>query len=262
MHRLWTWMSGSPYIRVKGLPGVCFEIMPTGYVEKYVMKYGFYESEVFDAVSLYLGEGAVFWDIGSNLGLHAVTAKTNQPKATVIAFEPVPQLRERIRANARLNGVEIEIAEMALADFSGRADLHVPKGNPGGLATLKESYDPKCSRLAVECRRADELIQTGVYASPTVVKLDVEGAEWEVLNGFGEHLRSPSLRAVVFEGAPGLEQGSGGDPVAELLREAGFALQRLQRKEPTAHLLDNYLATRNAVTSAARASRSIPTCSL
>jgi len=244
LHRVWTRLSGSPYIRVRSSRGVLFEILPTGYVEKFIIEYGFYESEVFDAVSPYLQEGAAFWDIGANLGLHAVTAKCKHPGLEVVAFEPVPKLRDRIRANASLNGADVQIAGIALSNVSGPADLHVPEGAPGGLASLKKPRDGAHARVAVECFRADEIIQSGQYSAPTVIKLDVEGAELEVLEGLGKHLRSPTLQAVVFEGAPDLERGPGKDPVADLLRAAGFVLRRLDRKEPTEHLLENYLASR------------------
>ncbi len=244
LHRLWATVSGSPYIRVRSLHGSLFEILPTGYVEKFLINYGFYESEVFEALNAHLGEAGVLWDIGANLGLHAVTAKLKRPLATVVAFEPVQALRSRIEANAALNEVQISIAKDPLSNVSGVTNLYIPEGNPSGLASLKTPHADKWRAVQVECRRADELIRNGVYPAPTVVKLDVEGAELEVLEGFGSYLLEPSLRAVVFEGAPGLENRSTADPVAEVLREAGFTLHQLQRKEPTEHLLQNYVASR------------------
>jgi FkbM family methyltransferase len=244
LHRFWSRISGSPYIRVRSVHGAVFEILPTGYVEKFLIHHGFYESEVFAALNSHLGDGGVLWDIGANMGLHAVTAKLKQPAATVVAFEPVQVLRSRIQANAALNDVRITTAEEALSNISGPRNLYVPEGNPSGLASLKTPHAKKWKAVPVECRRADELIQSGVYAPPTVVKLDVEGAEFEVLQGFGSCLLEPSLRAVVFEGAPGLENRSNADPVADILREAGFTLHQLKRNEPTEHLLQNYVASR------------------
>lgn len=244
LHRLWARLTGSPYIRVRSLHGALFEILPTGYVEKFLISYGFYESEVFEALNAHLGEEGVLWDIGSNMGLHAVTAKLKRPLVTVVAFEPVQALRSRIEANAALNEVQISIAKEPLSNVSGVTNLYIPEGNPSGLASLKTPHADKWKAVPVECLRADELIRNRVYPPPTVVKLDVEGAELEVLEGFGSYLLEPSLRAVVFEGAPGLENRSNADPVADVLREAGFTLHQLQRKEPTEHLLQNYVASR------------------
>lgn len=244
LHRLWARFTGSPYIRVRSMHGALFEILPTGYVEKFLITHGFYESEVFEALDAHLSKEGVLWDIGANMGLHAVTAKLKRPLATVVAFEPVQLLRARIESNAALNKVEISIWHEALSDVSGRRNLYIPEGNPSGLASLKTPHADKWSAVPIECRRADELIRSGTCPAPTVVKLDVEGAEQEVLEGFGSCLLEPSLRAVVFEGAPGLENRGKTDAVANILREAGFTLHQLNRNEPTEHLLQNYVAIR------------------
>ena len=242
LHRLWSQLSGSPYVRVRSIHGAVFEILPTGYIETFLIHHGFYESEVFEALNL--GDGGVLWDIGANMGLHAVTAKLKQPSAMVVAFEPVPVLQSRIRMNADLNSVPITIAKEALSNVSGPRNLYVPEGNPSGLASLKTPHAAECKVVPVECCRADELIQSRAYLPPNVVKLDVEGAELEVLEGFGGYLREPSLRAIVFEAAPGLENTAITDPVADILRSAGFSLRQLHRNEPSEHLLQNYIASR------------------
>jgi FkbM family methyltransferase len=244
VHRLWAKVSGSPYIRIQSMHGALFEILPTGYIEKFLINHGFYESEVLEALVAHLSEEGVLWDVGANMGLHSVTAKLKRPLATVVAFEPVQLLRSRIEANAALNEVQVRVAEEALSNVSGVRNLYVPEGSPSGLASLKTPNAPKWSAVPVECLRADDLIRSGRYAAPTVVKLDVEGSELEVLEGFGRYLLEPGLRAVVFEGAPGLETRTGADPVADILREAGFTLHLLKRNEPTEHLLENYVASR------------------
>jgi FkbM family methyltransferase len=224
--------------------GALFEILPTGYIEKFLIAHGFYESEVFEALNAHLSDEGVLWDIGANMGLHAVTAKWKRPSVSVVAFEPVQLLRSRIESNAALNQVQISIAEKALSNVSATGNLYVPEGNPSGRASLKTPHAENSRALPVECRRADELIRNKIYPAPTVVKLDVEGAELDVLEGFGSYMLEPSLRAVVFEGAPGLEDRSCADPVADILRGAGFTLHQLKRNEPTDHLLQNYVASR------------------
>lgn len=245
VRRLWCRAGGSPYVRLRTRHGALMEIQPFGYIENFLVRHGSYEGEVFDALRPFLGEGAVFWDIGSNLGLHAVTAKRLFPATTVHAFEPVPELAARIRANASLNGVEITVHPLALSSRGGRAVLHLPPGGTSGRASLHAVAGvPEAARLEVEAARADELINGGAIPPPTVLKIDVEGAEAEVLDGFGPHLAHPHLRAVVFEGAPDLAAGEEDDPVGSRLCRAGFVLRRLERQEPTHHGLENYLAFR------------------
>jgi FkbM family methyltransferase len=193
----------------------------------------------------YFGAGSVFWDIRSNLGLHAVAAKVVSPTTTVCAFEPVAELHDCIRNHAKLNGVELESHSIALAAATADSVLHVPPGGTSGRASLHPVCGiPDTVAVPVSCVRADDLIRAGRAPSPKAIKLDVEGAEPEVLDGFGDYLREPRLRAIAFEGNPNLEATGGADPVGSRLLQAGFSLRRLERLEPTHHLLENYLAYR------------------
>jgi hypothetical protein len=74
--------------------------------------------------------------------------------------------------------------------------------------------------------------------------VDVEGAETEVLCGFGPKLKAVELRVIVFE-APndflGTRQPA---DLHALLHDAGFTLRILERHEPTAHALSNFAAIR------------------
>lgn len=245
LRRAWVGCWGSPQIRVQSRFGAVYEVNPYGYVDDCILRHGFYESEVFEALQSYFGPGAVFWDIGSNLGLHAVAAKVVSPATVVCAFEPVPELLGCVRANAALNSIEVTTCATALSARTETARLHMPRGGRSGRASLLPLPDvADTETVSVDCARADELIRSGHMAAPTVIKLDVEGAEPEVLDGFGDYLREPRLRAVAFEGNPNSAEAETRDPVGSRLCRAGFRLRRLERQEPTHHLLENYLAYR------------------
>ena len=72
-----------------------------------------------EAILPFLRQGAVFWDIGANFGLHAITAKHLKPEARVICIEPSPIMIARLNANARLNNVSVDIINAALSDSRG-----------------------------------------------------------------------------------------------------------------------------------------------
>jgi FkbM family methyltransferase len=222
-----------------------FSLDPVAYIDGIVLREGYYESEVFEALRPFLGTGAVFWDIGANFGLHSVTAKLLTPATQVFAFEPNPEMIREIQGNARLNGIEVTVVPCALAESEGPRVFHVNDQGNAGMSTLHAwsggHYD---RQITVDCARGDQLVAAGRVSAPTVIKLDVEGGEDAVLMGLGELLRRPTLRAVVFEAVSGLQQAQDTDPIAGSLRAAGFRFVPLRRREASDHALDNYLATR------------------
>ena len=224
-----------------------FALDPTAYIDGIVLREGYYESEVLEALRPHLGRGAVFWDIGGNFGLHAITAKLLQPSMQVFVFEPNPAMIAEILVNARLNRVEVGLLPVALAESAGPRTFFVNRQGNAGMSTLHAwagaHYD---DQITVECARADELVAAGRLPPPTVIKLDVEGGEAAVLAGLGALLLRPELRAIVFEAATGLAQSPDTDAIAGPLRRAGFRLVPLVRREHSTHTLDNYLASRIA----------------
>jgi FkbM family methyltransferase len=222
-----------------------FNLDPLAYIDGIVLREGYYESEVFEALRPFLGPGTVLWDIGGNIGLHSITAKLLYPRTQVFAFEPNPAMIGEIKAHAQLNGVDLDVLPYALAESGGPRTFHVNNQGNAGMSTLHAwhlaSYQ---QQITVECARGDELVAAHRLPRPTVIKLDVEGGEADVLTGLGALLTDPALRAVVFEAASGLNQAPEDNPIAGPLRTAGFQFAALARRERSAHPLDNYLATR------------------
>ena len=238
-------LTGESLITFRTTYGNCVALNPYSYIDRIVLESGYYESEIIEAIRPHLGPGAVFWDIGANIGLHAVTAKFLSPETRVIAFEPNPAMLPRLSRNQALSSVDVEVCAMVLGADRRCATLHLSgEGNPG-MSTLKPwdqaGYE---AVLNVYCDRVDRLVSTGSLPEPTVVKIDVEGFEMEVLEGFGDLLARPTLRILVFEAEAGAERPESNNAIARLLRSAGFQLRPLARREATEHNLENYAAER------------------
>ena len=236
---------GEARLRVICRYGTQFDLDPWDYVDGHVIAHGFYESEVLEAVRPALGAGAVLWVVGANFGLHAVTAKRLHPDARVVAFEPFPAMAARLAAHAALNGVEIELQAFALSDSDGVRPFFInASGNPA-MSTLHPDpagrYD---GRLSVTTRTGTAVIAEGAAPAPTAAIIDAEGAEAEILRGLGSHLRAPALRSIVFEAPNEFLRSRHPAAVFAPLADAGFAIDRLDRREPTAHTLSNFLAHR------------------
>lgn len=219
--------------------GPLFALDPTSYIDGFVIEQGFYESEVLEALRAQLAGGGVLWDIGANIGLHAVTLKTLLPAVTVCAFEPAPATMARLQRNAALNHAALALHTLALSDRDGFAPLSLGSAGNPGMSTLSPWHEFTYAGVChVATARGDRLVADGAALAPTAIKLDVEGFEAAVLRGLAAVLRRPECRGVVFEDGPGESE-----PKA-LLRAAGFALTPLARRETTAHALTNFLAAK------------------
>ncbi|HUL52733.1 MAG TPA: FkbM family methyltransferase [Opitutaceae bacterium] len=238
-------LTGRRSLRVVTRYGSQFFLTPWDSVDTHVINEGFYESEVLEAVRPHLGADAVLWVVGANFGLHAVTAKCLHPETRVVAFEPSPAMAARILENCELNGVALELHACALADRTAILPFFAnASGNPGmsTLHPVNPSYYDQ--RFQVAAFAAAEVIDRGFAPAPTAMILDVEGAETEVLCGFGSRLGAAGLRVLVFEAPNDFLTAREPADLHALLRDAGFSLQKLERHEHTAHALSNFVAYR------------------
>jgi FkbM family methyltransferase len=239
-------IQGRRSLRVTTRYGSQFFLTPWDSVDTHVIAEGFYESEVIEAVRPDLTAGAVLWVVGANFGLHALTAKWLAPGATVVAFEPSPAMAARLLENSELNGIEVNLQAYALAAEAGvRTFFTNATGNPG-MSTLHPTpgyaYD---QQFAVATVAAAEVIERGLAPAPEVMIIDAEGAEAEILRGFGAHLADPRLRRIVFEAPNDFLARREPAELDALLRAAGFATTVLERREATGHDLSNFVAVRS-----------------
>jgi FkbM family methyltransferase len=166
----------------------------------------------------------VFYDIGANTGLYSclMADMVEQP---VVAFEPHPENAGRLKQNAELNGADVSLFECALADSAGEAELSIVLDEIGSAGHSLVS-DDGLDRITVPKVRGDDLIADEDLPSPTVLKIDVEGAEHQVLEGLESTLSRSDCRMVYCEThANRLQaQGVSVSDVRDVLVSHGFSV--------------------------------------
>ena len=126
----------------------------------------------------------VVWDIGANCGVFAMAAAGLG--AQVLAVEPDPFLANAlVRARAANPGLRLEVLAAAIDDKSGIGTLGVRRRRPRlerpqGLRRQLCAVRPIHGTHADPTLRLDDLLAISV---PTVVKIDIEGAEVIALRG-------------------------------------------------------------------------------
>jgi FkbM family methyltransferase len=135
--------------------------------------------------------GEVFWDIGANIGFFSlIAARRVGGRGRVYAFEPVPRNAAAITRGARLNGLDtIEVFVEAVGATNGRAKLLLAR-HLGGAALASAGAPPdECGATEVDIVTLDEVFAQRRLRPPSLVKIDVEGAEIDVLRGMIRILR-------------------------------------------------------------------------
>jgi FkbM family methyltransferase len=145
-----------------------------------------------------LHDGDTFLDIGANVGIFAVNiAKfcNIYSNLSVYAFEPNADTARRLRLNAEPLGVGV--FAFALSDRDGT--LEFVDGAASNVFTTIENasvYSIANERSLCECRRLDGL---KIEGNSLVMKIDVEGQEWEVLQGASSYFASNRVKAVYLD---------------------------------------------------------------
>jgi FkbM family methyltransferase len=181
-----------------------------------------YEERFGQELMRHVQAGSVVWDVGANVGLYAEKFLA-RGAARVICVEPAPPAVAALRSRfAGELDSRLTVLPVALSEAAGTAPMTVD----GAAPTNQLRSASSAGLVEVPLRRADELIRNDGLPPPTVIKIDVEGYELEVLRGFGEFIDAPGLRAVFIEVHFSLlhERGmdTAADEIVSRLARAGF----------------------------------------
>ena len=146
---------------------------------------GTHEPMVHEALRRTLGAGDVFVDIGCNVGYTAmVAASIVGPQGRVVALDAQRECAEATALHARLNGVgQLEAAHAAAAAHSGAAEVIVTEDSLWSRLASVGEHELEVRRDLVPAIAGDELLERFGLARIDVVKIDVDGAELDVIAG-------------------------------------------------------------------------------
>lgn len=163
------------------------------------------------------------FDVGANVGTHTCFLADGLSSGRVHAFEPLPSNVARLRANVELNRSNVVIEPYA---FGGDDDpMQLAVGTAGKEAHLADDGASHSIRVVT----GDTMVKSGVLPVPSVMKIDVEGAELDVLKGFRGTLTDSGCRLVYCEVHPrgavanGLDEAQR-EELERLLTDSGFEL--------------------------------------
>jgi len=152
-------------------------------------------------------------DCGANIGLSVLYFKKEFPGSQIIAFEPDPDLYKILLKNIHSFQLEnIQAIEAACWTEEGTLGFQKEGAHSGSLTNFWD----ESRKIQVRS------VNLGKYLNRTVdlLKMDIEGAEYEVLNGIRQSLRN--VKNIVFEYHSSIQSDQKLADILSLLKEAGF----------------------------------------
>lgn len=168
--------------------GVMFLAQPSVPLGWNVALFGTYEPFFRDIIRAVLPAGGVALDIGANVGWHTLLmARCAGEGGRILAAEANPSVRRRLEGNVRLNRFQrIEIIPYAVAESEGSVEFRGPSADSAGSGDghmLAAGAQDRREIIRVETRSVDAICDAARVERLDLIKIDVEGFEWPVLQG-------------------------------------------------------------------------------
>jgi FkbM family methyltransferase len=190
----------------------------------------------------YLREGMTVFDVGANVGeLTTLFSRFVGAAGSVHAFEPAGRAFERLETVCRAASLRnVRLNRLALAEEEGPVSLHVYDDDYMSWNTRAarplEDYGIDVKPLAVEevnATTADLYCERNGVEGIDLLKVDVEGAEFQVLVGARRLLGERRVRCLTFEfGQTTFDMGNSPDLIEAYLEDAGYELRNIVTGDP------------------------------
>lgn len=181
--------------------GLRMQIVPRDQIGRALYLYGEFEVRETRFVGAALQRGEVFVDVGANAGYYTLLAsRIVGNEGLVVAFEPSVRIRAQLERNVLLNGVaNASIRPQAISREQGKASFF-ESADPrnSGTASLQPGPGRVASPETVATTTLDEVADE-LGRRIDVLKVDVEGAELDVIAGGERTLSSREAPTIVFE---------------------------------------------------------------
>lgn len=166
-------------------------------LDKEIFSDGIYDIEL-------VKDSPVIFDIGSHIGLSILYFKKKFPKSKIIAFEPNPNVFPLLEENIIQNGlIGVEVHDVGLGLKEGKRLLYIDSSDSNAFST--SSFHPnawngkqKTLPIKVRVKKLSKYLNTKC----DLLKMDVEGAELEILQELVESRKIEFIQNLVFEYHP------------------------------------------------------------
>ncbi len=209
------------------------------HMQSQIFWYGYYSRDIVLTMNKLLRPGMVVFDVGANIGEITMSAALRVGAAgRVFAFEPMPVLHEKLVFNLHRNGLKhVDPVRKGLSDKIGVAPIYFAESSFSdgtkheGLGTLYPSEQRAGLAGQIELTTLDSFCAEFQPPRLDLVKIDVEGAELDVLRG-GEQTLARYHPYLILEVQNETAQSAGHEAkdILKLLEPLGYTFFTIGRK--------------------------------
>jgi FkbM family methyltransferase len=203
-----------------------------------LLLYGLWEPEITAWFENNIKPGQTVVDVGANVGYYSLLAsRLVGPSGAVVGVEAHPRMAELLHRNVIINGRHNVTTHQIAAWFQAEhltfhMRRHFAANSSAGsmertdLADLDDSEDV----IEVDALPLDDVLKD--VGPIDLVKVDVEGAELQVLSGLSKTISSNPQMRVLFEWSPGQQAMLENKPsvLIELLRDHGYTFRHIEQR--------------------------------
>ena len=195
------------------------------HIQKRIYYFGMWEPYLTAFLQGRLAAGDVFVDVGANIGYFSLLASgLVGQQGSVVAIEASPSIFELLNHNLAINGLK-NVRGVNVAASNGRKSIRIYRASEENLGSTSQFTSRGVFEAEVPALPLSEILNDREKAKARVIKIDVEGAEVQVLKGMLplSQFSHPKLE-IVMEITPALLAQEGTDPAAvmEMMGEEGF----------------------------------------
>lgn len=153
-----------------------------------------FEVEELDFILNWLQEDAVFFDVGANTGLFSLLAAAKSSNIRVYAFDPIKLNTSLLQASIEINSLtNITVNQTCVGDYDGVVEFSI--SSDSAYSSIKDSgRKSELEKLNLPIIKLDSYIKNNCIKKIDFIKIDVEGAEKLVIEGFINIINDPNLR--------------------------------------------------------------------
>jgi FkbM family methyltransferase len=212
--------------RVITTPNGRFNVDPYSHFGYHLSLTGDYEPDMRAKLESLLKPGDTFVDLGANEGYFSVVAsKLVGLGGRVLAIEPQQRLKAIIQMNADLNLCgNISLATEVISDQVGDVMLNLASDMNTGSSGVYRAARYKVPQQAAKSSTLAKLFQDKNIRHVNLMKVDIEGFEYEAILGSPELFKNKRVTSIALELHPEIlkNRGKSAGDILEMLRENGY----------------------------------------